>query len=81
MDVEIKCRMVAVKKTAKGSYRCCFVTDKQDVITSYIKDLNEDMITSLAKAGERKFGIPDDTILFFRGDAGSEDKIKMQGGE
>lgn len=66
MQITVKCKLVSVKKTRKGSYRCTFVTDKQDLVTSYIKQLNEEKIKSLAEMSEKRFSIPEDTILFYR---------------
>lgn len=66
MEITVKCKLVSVKKTRKGSYRCTFVTDKQDLVTSYIKQLNEEKIKSLADMSEKRFSIPEDTILFYR---------------
>lgn len=66
MEITLKCKLVSVKKTHKGSYRCTFVTDKQDLVTSYIKQLNEEKIKSLAEMSERRFSIPEDTIFFYR---------------
>ncbi len=66
METTLKCKLVSVKKTQNGSYRCTFVTDKQDVVTSYIKQLNEEKIKNLAEMSEKRFSIPDDTLLFYR---------------
>ena len=66
METMVKCKLVSVKKTRKGSFRCTFVTDKQDLVTSYIKQLNEEKIKSLAEMSEKRFSIPEDTILFYR---------------
>ena len=66
MEITVKCKLVSVKKTQKGSYRCAFVTDKQDLITAYIKQLTEDKIKSLAEMSEKRFSIPEDTTFFFR---------------
>lgn len=66
MEITVKCKLVSVKKTRKGSYRCTFVTDKQDLVTSYIKQMNEEKIKSLAEMSEKRFSIPEDTILFYR---------------
>lgn len=65
MQITVKCKLVSVKKTRKGSYRCTFVTDKQDVVLTYIKQLNEEKIKVLAEMSEKWFYIPDDTILFY----------------
>lgn len=66
MEITVKCKLVSVKKTRKGSYRCTFVTDKQDLVTSYIKQMTEEKIKSLAEMSEKRFSIPEDTILFYR---------------
>ena len=66
MEITVKCKMVSIKKVKNGSYRCAFVTDKQDLITSYIKQLTEDKIKSLAELTEKRFSIPEDTTFFFR---------------
>ena len=75
MEITLKCKLVSVKKTKKGSYRCAFVTDKQDIITSYIKQLTEEKIKSLAEMSEKRFSIPEDTILFYR----DENKTEGEG--
>lgn len=66
MEITVKCKLVSVKKTQKGSYRCAFVTDKQDLITTFIKQLTEDKIKDLAEMSEKRFSFPEDTTLFFR---------------
>lgn len=66
MEITVKCKLVSVKKTQKGSFRCTFVTDKQDIVTSYIKQLNEEKIKNMAEMSEKRFSIPEDTILFYR---------------
>lgn len=75
MELVIKSKLVAVRKTQKGSYRCTFVSEKQDIITSYIKNLNEEKITNLAKMTEKRFSIPEDIIMFYR------DENKVEEGE
>lgn len=72
MEIEVKCKLVSVKKTQKGSYRCTFVTDKQDLVTSYIKQLTEEKIKNMAEMSEKRFSIPEDTILFYREENKSE---------
>lgn len=66
MEIMVKCKLVSVKRTQKGSYRCTFVTDKQDIVTTYIKQLNEEKIKSLREMSEKRFSIPEDTTLFYR---------------
>lgn len=75
MEITVKCKLVSVKKTHKGSYRCTFVTDKQDLVTIYIKQLNEEKIKSLAEMSEKQFSIPEDTIFFYR----DENKTTVEG--
>ena len=66
MEITVKCKLVSVKKTRKGSFRCTYVTDKQDIVTSYIKQLDENKIKNMAEMSEKRFSIPEDTILFYR---------------
>ena len=66
MEITVKCKLVSVKKTKKGSFRCTFVTDKQDIVTCFIKQMNEEKIKSLAEMSEKRFSIPEDIILFYR---------------
>ena len=75
MEITVKCKLVSVKKTQKGSYRCAFVSDKQDIITTYIKQITEEKIKSLAEMSEKRFSIPEDTTLFFR----EENKTEREG--
>lgn len=66
MDIKVMCRLVSVKKTRKGSFKCTFVTEKQDVVTVYIKQLNEEKIKNMAEMSEKPFSIPDETSIFYR---------------
>ena len=66
MEIKVKCKMVNVKHTKNGKYKCTFVTDTHDVITSYAQNLNEDKVKSMAQMDEKMFSIPEDTCFFFR---------------
>ena len=66
MEIKVKCKMVNVKHTKNGKYKCTFITDTHDVITSYVKSLNEEKVKSMGQMDEKQFSIPEDTCFFYR---------------